>query len=44
MATQMVGKLRHDGIYPDSHQSLWLRTVALLGLVGDGDVGASAGD
>ena len=44
MATRGSEKLRHDGICPESHHSLWLRTVAVPCLACDGEVAASAGD
>ena len=36
LATQVDGKLRHDGICPESHGSVRLRAVALRGLARDG--------
>ena len=44
MTTWGSEKLRHDGICPESHHSLWLRTVAVPCLACDGEVAASAGD
>lgn len=44
MVTQGSEKLRHDGICPESHHNLWLRTEAVPCLVCDGQVAASVGD
>lgn len=38
LATQVGGKLRHDGICPQSHRSVRWRAVALRGSARDGDL------